>query len=120
MNGSAQFGIDVRVPDMVFAVVARCPTFGGKPAHFDSAKAKAVPGVRDVFEIPALGRDMFTAGGIAVVADSTWAAMKGREALEITWDHGPAASESTEASAGSTALGFVEIWQAAAQRRRCR
>jgi isoquinoline 1-oxidoreductase beta subunit len=53
--------------------------------------------VRDVFEIPALGRDMFTAGGIAVVADSTWAAMKGRDALQITWDNGAAVSESTGA-----------------------
>ncbi len=96
VNGSAKFGIDVRVPDMLFAVVARCPTFGGKPARFDAAKAKSVSGVRDVFEIPALGRDMFTAGGIAVVADSTWAALKGREALEITWDHGPGSTESTD------------------------
>jgi isoquinoline 1-oxidoreductase beta subunit len=96
VNGSAQFGIDVRVPDMLFAVVARCPTFGGKVAHFDGSKAKAVAGVRDVFEIPALGRDMFTAGGIVVVADSTWAAMKGRQALDITWDRGAAVSESTE------------------------
>jgi len=96
VNGSAQFGIDVRVPDMLFAVVARCPTFGGKPAHFDAAKAKAVAGVRDVFEIPALGADMFTAGGVVVVADSTWSAMNGREALEITWDHGAAVSESSE------------------------
>ncbi len=96
VNGSAVFGLDVRVPEMLFAVVARCPTFGGKHAHYDATKARAVPGVRDVFEIPALGRDMFTAGGIAVVADSTWAAMKGRDALQITWDHGPATSESTE------------------------
>ncbi len=96
VNGSAQFGIDVRVPDMKFAVVARCPTFGGKPVHFDASKAKAIAGVRDVFEIPALGRDKFTAGGVVVVADSTWAAMKGREALEITWEHGPGASESSD------------------------
>jgi isoquinoline 1-oxidoreductase beta subunit len=95
VNGSAVFGLDVRVPDMLFAVVARCPTFGGKHAHFDAAKAKAVPGVRNVFEIPALGRDMFTAGGVVVVADSTWAAMQGREALQITWDNGAAAAEST-------------------------
>jgi hypothetical protein len=95
VNGSAQFGIDVRVPDMLFAVVARCPTFGGKPAHFDASKAKVVPGVKDVFEIPALGKDMYTAGGIVVVADSTWAAMKGRQALQIGWDHGAAASESS-------------------------
>jgi isoquinoline 1-oxidoreductase beta subunit len=96
VNGSAKFGIDVRVPEMVFAVVARCPTFGGKAAHFDADKAKAIPGVRDVFEIPAMGADKFSAGGIVVVADSTWAAMKGRDALAITWDHGAAASESSE------------------------
>jgi len=96
VNGSAQFGIDVRVPEMLFAMVARCPTFGGKPSHFNAEKAKAVSGVHDVFEIPALPGDKFTAGGIAVVADSTWAAMKGREALEITWDHGTAASESSD------------------------
>src|ERR1035437_9454380 len=96
VNGSAQFGIDVRVPEMVFAVVARCPTFGGKAAHFDAGEAKAIAGVRDVFEIPAFGADKFTAGGIVVVADSTWAAMKGREALQITWDHGAAVSESSE------------------------
>jgi CO/xanthine dehydrogenase Mo-binding subunit len=96
VNGSAQFGIDVRVPEMVFAVVARCPTFGGKPAHFDAAKAKAVAGVRDVFEIPGFGADKFTSGGVVVVADSTWAAMKGRDALDITWDRGAAASESSE------------------------
>jgi len=96
VNGSAQFGIDVRVPGMLFAVVARCPTFGGKPAHFDAARAKAVFGVRDVFEIPALGADKFTAGGIVVVADSTWSAMKGRDALQITWDNGPSVSESSD------------------------
>jgi len=95
VNGSAVFGLDVRVPDMLYAVVARCPTFGGKHAHFDATKAKAVPGVKDVFEIPAIGSDMFTAGGVAVVANSTWAAMKGRDALEIKWDNGPSAVEST-------------------------
>lgn len=97
VNGSAQFGLDVRVPEMLFAVVARCPTFGGKPDHFDTAPAKAVPGVVDVFEIPALGADKFTAGGVVVVADSTWTAIKARRALQITWDNGPHASESSDA-----------------------
>jgi isoquinoline 1-oxidoreductase beta subunit len=95
VDGSAVFGLDVRLPEMLFAVVARCPTFGGKHAHFEAAKAKAVPGVKAVFEIPALGRDMFTAGGVVVVADSTWAAIQGRKALQIAWDHGAAAAEST-------------------------
>ena len=97
VNGSAQFGLDVRIPDMLFAMVARCPTFGGKPGHFDAAAAKAIPGVIDVFEIPALGADMFTAGGVAVVADSTWTAMKARRALKITWDNGPNTAESSDA-----------------------
>jgi isoquinoline 1-oxidoreductase subunit beta len=96
VNGSAVFGLDVRVPEMLYAVVARCPTFGGKHSHYDATKARALPGVKDVFEIPALGSDMFTAGGIVVVADSTWAAMQGREALQITWDRGPAASETSD------------------------
>jgi len=96
VNGSAGFGLDVRVPDMLYAVIARCPTFGGKAANYDAAKAKSVAGVRDVFEIPALGADRFTAGGVVVIADSTWAAMKGRDALGVTWDRGRAASETSE------------------------
>ena len=96
VNGTAQFGLDVRVPNMVFAVVARCSTFGGKPANFDATKAKAIPGVHDVFEIPALSEGLsHTQGGIVVVADSSWTAIQGRRALDITWDKGPAASESS-------------------------
>jgi len=97
VNGSAQFGLDVRIPDMLVAMVARCPTFGGTSGHFDAAPAKAIPGVLDVFEIPALGADKFSAGGVVVVADSTWTAIKGRRALKITWDNGPHASESSDA-----------------------
>ena len=96
VNGSALFGLDVRVPGMLYAVIARCPTFGGKPAQFDAAKAKASPGVVDVFEIPSIQGDMHTNGGVVVVADSTWNAMHGRRALDITWDSGPAATESNE------------------------
>ena len=87
-RGTAVFGLDVRLPGMVYAQVARCPIFGGKLARFDAGKAKAVPGVRDVFEVPS---------GVAVVADTTWAAMKGREALEVSWDpqgHGTLSSAS--------------------------
>jgi isoquinoline 1-oxidoreductase beta subunit len=83
VDGSAQFGIDVRVPGMLFAVVARCPVFGGKPARFDATRAKAVKGVRTVVPI---------SSGVAVVADSTWAAFEGRKALDITWDEGPDAA----------------------------
>jgi len=69
VNGSAQYGIDVRLPGMAYAVVARCPVFGGKVASFDATKAKAVPGVKNVLQI---------SNGVAVVADNTWTAMQGR------------------------------------------
>lgn len=95
-TGTAGFGLDVRRPGMVYAVIARCPTFGGSPARFDVSRALATPGVLQVFEIPARGYRVFTAGGIVVVAKNTWAAIKGRKALDITWNHGPHASESTE------------------------
>jgi isoquinoline 1-oxidoreductase beta subunit len=80
VNGTAQYGIDVRQPGMLHAVVARCPVFGGKVASFDAAKAKAVPGVKDVIQIST---------GVAVIADNTWNAMEGRRALDVKWDEGP-------------------------------
>ena len=103
VNGSAKFGIDVRVPGMLFAVIARCPHFGGKLQSFDGSAAKSVPGVRAVFTIPPMADfdprlkiNPNVAGGVAVVANSTWAAMQGRKALKITWDKGPHADESTD------------------------
>ncbi|HXE74977.1 MAG TPA: molybdopterin cofactor-binding domain-containing protein [Candidatus Xenobia bacterium] len=96
INGAARFGLDVRVPGMLYAVIARCPTFGGKPAKFDARKALEIPGVKHVVEIPAVGPGAFTAGGVAVVADNTWTAIQGREALSIEWDRGSHAHESTE------------------------
>lgn len=95
-TGKACFGLDVRIPGMVYAVIARCPTFGGTPASCNAAKALAVPGVLQVFEIPARGFRVFSAGGVVVVANSTWAAMQGRKALAITWNHGPNYGETTE------------------------
>jgi isoquinoline 1-oxidoreductase subunit beta len=102
VDGRGVFGIDVRVPGMLFAVVARCPHFGGKLQGYDATAAKAVPGVHAVFPIAPLGflpkveRNINTAGSIAVVADSTWSAMQGRKALKISWDKGPNTSETSE------------------------
>jgi isoquinoline 1-oxidoreductase beta subunit len=86
VNGSATFGIDVRVPGMLYAVVQRCPVFRGKAASFDASKAKAVPGVKNVVQI---------SSGVAVVATDTWTAMQGRRALKVSWDEGPNASVNT-------------------------
>ena len=78
-NGKGIFGIDVKVPGMLVAVVARPPVFGGKVQRVNASKAKAVSGVRHVLEINR---------GVAVVADGFWSAKLGREALEIVWDEG--------------------------------
>jgi isoquinoline 1-oxidoreductase beta subunit len=83
VNGTAEFGIDVRLPGMLHASVEHCPVFGGKVASFDATKAKAIPGVKDVIQIPT---------GVAVVADNTWTAFQGRKALDIKWDEGPNAA----------------------------
>jgi len=85
-DGSATFGIDVRLPGMLYAVVARCPVFGGKVTSFDASKAKATPGVKDVVQI---------SSGVAVVAENTWAAMEGRRKLTVQFDEGPTAAFST-------------------------
>src|SRR5205814_2100658 len=78
-NGRATFGIDVRLPGMLYAVVERCPVFGGKVANYVVAETMAVPGVKHVLGI---------GSGVAVVADNTWSANQGRKALKIRWDEG--------------------------------
>jgi isoquinoline 1-oxidoreductase beta subunit len=108
--GEAHYGIDTKVPGMMYAVVARPAVFGGKVKKFDATKALAVPGVKKVFEVPAVelpplfgeerkpdsGHQHYLWGGVAVVADSTWQAIAGRRALTIEWDNGVGADESTE------------------------
>jgi isoquinoline 1-oxidoreductase subunit beta len=85
-NGTAQFGLDVYIPGMLTAVVARAPVFGGKVVSFDADKARKIPGVVNVVQVPS---------GVAVIAKGFWPAKLGRENLEITWDDGPGAAIST-------------------------
>ena len=86
ITGRAQFGLDVKLPGLLTAVVAHPPTFGGKVKSFDATAAKAVAGVRAVFEVPS---------GVAVAGDHFWAAKRGRDALKIEWDLGPHADLDT-------------------------
>ena len=83
VNGSAVFGMDVKLPGLLTARISRCPVFGGKVKSFDAAKAKAVPGVKHVVEI---------SNGVAVVADNYYSASKGIAALVVTFDEGPLAT----------------------------
>lgn len=87
VTGKAQYGLDVHLPNMLFATVARCPVPGGTFKTYDAARAKAVPGVKQIVELP---------NGIAVVADNTWAAIQGRAALTITWNEGANAAFSSD------------------------
>jgi isoquinoline 1-oxidoreductase beta subunit len=95
VNGRASFGIDARVPGMLFAAIARPGVFGGKLLSFDKAKAKDIAGVREVLRFD---------DAVAVTADSTWAAFRGRDALGARWDEGSHPGQSSE-----------EIWKAFAR-----
>jgi isoquinoline 1-oxidoreductase beta subunit len=86
VDGTIKFGIDVRLPDMLYAAVRRCPVFGGTIASFDDAKAKTTPGVKKIVTI---------SGGIAVIGDSTWSAMEGCRNLVVQWNEGMGAAIST-------------------------
>lgn len=87
LYGKAKFGIDVVIPGMLYAAVERCPAFGGSVKSFDDSKTRMVNGIIDVVKI---------SNGVAVIADSTWSAFKGKDALIIDWDLGPNANVDTE------------------------
>lgn len=85
VNGKAIFGLDFKLPGMLYAVVERSPRFQGKVVKFDDTETKKIPGVKHVLKVT---RDEFDnmREGVAVVADSTWAAMQGRKVLKVEWD----------------------------------
>ncbi len=87
VNGTAKYGIDVRLPGLKIATLAASPVLGGKVASLDDSKAKAIPGVRQIVRLEDL---------VAVVADHMWAARQGLAALAIKWDDGPNGKVSTE------------------------
>jgi isoquinoline 1-oxidoreductase beta subunit len=86
ITGQARYGIDQRIPDMAFAVLERCPVFGGKALSFDASRTLAFPGVLDVVQV---------SRGVAVLAQNTWAALEGRKLLDIEWDLGASADLSS-------------------------
>lgn len=92
--GRGTFGIDARMPGMVYASIERSPVLGGKVKSFDDKEARNVPGVQQTVVIPDFKPPhAFQAlGGVAVIANNTWSAMKGREALKVEWEPGEHAS----------------------------
>jgi isoquinoline 1-oxidoreductase beta subunit len=86
-NGTATYGMDVKFPGLLTAVVAHAPVFGGNVKSFDADKAKAVPGVKQIVQVP---------GGVAVIADHYWSALQGRKALKIEWELGEGANMNSD------------------------
>jgi len=82
VNGTGVFGLDVQVPGMLVATIQKCPVLGGTVQSFDGSSTNAVKGVRHVVQV---------SSGVAVVADTFWAARKGRQALRVAWNEGPLA-----------------------------
>jgi isoquinoline 1-oxidoreductase beta subunit len=90
-TGNTTYGQDVKLPGMKFAVIARSPVVGGKVASYDATETMKIPGVEKVVVIPTTPAPAKFAplGGVAVIANNTWTAMKGRDALKVVWDDGP-------------------------------
>jgi isoquinoline 1-oxidoreductase beta subunit len=106
VTGATIYGLDARVPGLLYATIARCPFLGGRLISFDDSAAKAIEGVVQIVEIDYSDLIEYIEAGfgdiqrqgpvIAVVAENTWAAIKGREALEIIWDEGEYTDFSSE------------------------
>lgn len=94
VTGKALFGIDVQIPGMLYAVYHKSPAFGGKVVSANLEKIKSLPGVRHSFVVEGGSSLKGLLPGVAIVADSTWAAFTARRQLEVVWDEGPAATQS--------------------------
>jgi isoquinoline 1-oxidoreductase subunit beta len=95
VTGAPLFGIDQRVPGMVYAIYQKCPVFGGKVTSANLDQIRGLPGVRDAFVLEGTNNYYGLLPGVAILADSTWAAIKARRELRVTWDEGAGAMQSS-------------------------
>ena len=103
VTGQPLFGLDQKIPGMLYAVYAKCPVFGGKVVKANTDRIKKLPGVRDAFVLEGTSDLSGLMPGVAIVADSTWAAFSARKQLQVTWNEGQAANESWTAFAEQAA-----------------
>ncbi|MCX6952228.1 MAG: molybdopterin-dependent oxidoreductase [Verrucomicrobia bacterium] len=96
VTGKPLFGIDTKLPGMVYAVYEKCPAFGGKVVSANLDQIKTLPGVKDAFIIEGNGKVKELVPGVAIIADSTWSAFSARKQLKVVWDEGKVVSESWE------------------------
>jgi isoquinoline 1-oxidoreductase beta subunit len=95
VRGSRLFGIDVKLPGMLYAVFPKCPVFGGKVASANLEALKRLPGVRDAFVVEGGTALDGLLGGVAIIGESWWAAESARRKLEVTWTEGATAAQSS-------------------------
>jgi isoquinoline 1-oxidoreductase beta subunit len=96
VTGQSLFGIDVKLPGMLYAVYEKCPAFGGKVVSANLDQIKTLPGVKDAFVLEGSGKVKELVPGVAIIADSTWAAFSARRQLKVTWDEGKVVDQSWE------------------------
>lgn len=108
VSGQPLFGIDQKLPGMVYATYTKCPVFGGKVANANVDEIKSRPGVRDAFVLDGVAG---LTSGVAIVADSTWAAFSAAKALRVQWNEGPGANQNSAQMAEQAA----ELGKAAAR-----
>ena len=94
VTGKPLFGIDVVLPGMLYAVYEKCPAVGGRPVSFNEAEIKAMPGVKDAFIVEGNGNLTQLQHGVAIVADTTWAAFQAKRKLHVQWDETEASKDS--------------------------
>ncbi len=94
VRGEGLFGIDVRLPGMLYAVFHKCPAWGGKPLEANVDAIKALPGVKDAFIVEGTSNLYGLRPGVAIIADSTWSAFSARKQLRVRWDEGKVAETS--------------------------
>ena len=95
VTGQPLFGIDVQLPDMVYANFTKCPAVGGKVKSFNADEIKALPGVLDAFAVEGTGKPTEVMPGVAIIAKDTWSAFQAKNKLKVDWDESEASKDST-------------------------
>jgi isoquinoline 1-oxidoreductase beta subunit len=119
VTGQPLFGLDLRLPGMLYAVYEKCPAFGGKVVGANLDFVKTLPGVKDAFILEGNGKVKELNPGVAIVADSTWAAFSARRQLKVTWDEGKVAGESWDKFVAEARAKAAEPGCRPSARRRC-